>query len=204
MEQKEQYVNEIKAIRQMMEQSSRFLSLSGLSGILIGVFAITGAVIANYLVRNTDLSKGDLLTQLFILAVIILVVSLVTVVVLTYRKAIHDGHKIWNKGTRLLILNLSIPLISGGILTSIFVARGLYETVAAALLVFYGLALVNAAKYTRQEIYYMGLCQIATGIIAALLPAFALLFWSIGFGVIHILYGAIMHFRYDHNSKTKK
>ena len=204
MEQKEKYVNEIKAIRQMMEQSSRFLSLSGLSGIMIGFYAITGAIIANYLIHDSDLPNSDLVSQLFFLAVIILMISLVTVVVLTYRKTIRDGNKIWNKGTRMLILNLAVPLVSGGLLISIFITRGLYETIAPSLLVFYGLALVNAAKFTRQEIYYMGLCQIATGIIAAFLPDYSLILWAFGFGVIHIFYGTVMHFRYDHISKTKK
>jgi hypothetical protein len=204
MEQKEQYVNEIKAIRQMMEQSSRFLSLSGLSGILIGVYAIMGAILANFMLHDTGLTNSDLVSRLFILSIIVLTASLLTVLVLTYRKTLRDGHKIWNKGTRLLLLNLAVPLVSGGILTGIFISRGFYGTVAPALLVFYGLALVNAAKFTRQEIYYMGICQIAIGIFAALLPGYALLFWSFGFGVIHILYGAIMHFRYDQNSKTKK
>lgn len=204
MEQKEQYVNEIKAIRQMMEQSSRFLSLSGLSGIMIGLYAIIGAIIANYLIHDADLPNSNLVSQLFFLSVVILMISLVTVVVLTYRKTIRDGHKIWNKGTRMLILNLAVPLVSGGILISIFISRGLYETIAPSLLAFYGLALVNAAKFTRLEIYYMGLCQIATGIIAAFLPGYSLILWAFGFGVIHIFYGTIMHFRYDHISKTKK
>ena len=194
----------------MMEQSSRFLSLSGLSGILIGVYAIIGAYIAHILVLDKisiydpASFNNEFVLQLVILAIIVLLLSIVTVIVLTYRKTLRDGHKIWNKGTRLLILNLAVPLVSGGILTSIFVVQGLYETIAPLLLVFYGLALVNAAKFTRQEIYYMGLCQIVTGIIAALFPGYALLLWAVGFGVIHIIYGTIMHFRYDHHSKTKK
>ena len=194
----------------MMEQSSRFLSLSGLSGILIGVYALIGAFVANYVINDKEsildtasLNSG-IVSQLIVLAIIVLLVSIVTVIILTYRKTLRDGYKIWNKGTRLLVLNLAVPLVSGGILTSIFVAQGLYGTIAPALLVFYGLALVNAAKFTRQEIYYMGLCQIVTGIIAALLPGYALLLWAFGFGVIHIFYGTIMHFKYDHHAKTKK
>lgn len=194
----------------MMEQSSRFLSLSGLSGILIGVYAIIGAYVAHILVLDKisiydpALFSNEFVLQLVVLAIIVLLLSIVTVIVLTYRKTLRDGYKIWNKGTRLLILNLAVPLVSGGILTSIFVVQGLYGTIAPLLLVFYGLALVNAAKYTRQEIYYMGLCQIVTGIMAALFPGYALLLWAVGFGVIHIIYGTIMHFRYDHHSKTKK
>lgn len=210
MEQKEQYVNEIKAIRQMMEQSSRFLSLSGLSGILIGVYALVGAYLANNIIENKGsglesiLAGSKMVSQLLMLAIIVLALSVISVIILTYRKTKRDGYKIWSKGTRLLIFNLAVPLVSGGILTGIFLAQGFYETIVPALLVFYGLALVNAAKFTRQEIYYMGLCQIITGIIAALLPAYALILWAFGFGIIHILYGTIMHFRYDHHSKTER
>jgi general stress protein CsbA len=210
MGQKEQYVNEIKAIRQMMEQSSRFLSLSGLSGILIGIHALVGTYIANKIIEfevssgNPFLNNYTTVSLLIYLAVIVLVLSFVTIIYLTYRKTKRDGHKIWSKGTRLLMINLAVPLVSGGILTSIFIAREFYVIVAPLLLVFYGLALVNASKFTRQEIYYMGLCQIVIGIIAAVLPGYALFLWAFGFGVIHILYGTIMHFRYEHHSKTKK
>ncbi len=210
MEQKEQFANEIKAIRQMMEQSSRFLSLSGLSGILIGIYALAGAYFAGQVIENktasVNLFTGKVSSVSFIImfAIAVLVISLATVFLLTYRKTKRDGYKIWGKGTRLLIVNLAVPLAAGGLLTGIFVARELYGIVAPLLLVFYGLALVNASKFTRQEIYFMGLCQVATGLVAAVLPQFALPLWAFGFGIVHIVYGTIMHFRYDNNSKTKK
>ncbi len=203
MEKKEQYIDEIKAIKQMMEQSSRFLSLSGLSGILIGIYALIGAYIAN-LAFHSGLEITDLIKKMLGLALIVLLISLATVLILTYRKTVSDGYKVWNKGTRLMILNLAVPLITGGVLTTVFLMKGYYGSIAASLLVFYGLALINAAKYTRQEIYYMGLCQIILGIIAAFIPNQSILLWAFGFGFVHILYGTIMHFRYDNNTKTKK
>ena len=201
MEQKEQYVNEIKAIRQMMEQSSRFLSLSGLSGILIGLYALVGAYYAYRLTEGLVVSEL-VVKKLVYSAVIVLLISIFTVIVLTYRKTKADGHKIWNKGTKLLIQNLLVPLITGGILSAIFILKGYYGALASLLLIFYGMALVNSSKYTRQEIYYMGLLQIALGILAALLPAYSIILWALGFGVVHIFYGAIMHFRYDKKIKN--
>ena len=201
MEQKEQYVNEIKAIRQMMEQSSRFLSLSGLSGILIGLYALVGAYYAYRLTEGLVVSEL-VVKKLVYSAIIVLLISIFTVIVLTYRKTKADGHKIWNKGTKLLIQNLLVPLITGGILSAIFILKGYYGALASLLLIFYGMALVNSAKYTRQEIYYMGLLQIALGILAALLPAYSIILWALGFGVVHIFYGAIMHFRYDKKIKN--
>lgn len=200
----ENYLAEIKEIRKMMEESSRFLSLSGLSGILVGVYALAGAFAAHQILSASNpalkLFNGDETVQLTVLAVIILAVSLITVIALTWNKAKKSGKKIWNPGSRLMLLNLAIPLISGGMLVLIFLYNGNFEFVAGGCLLFYGLALINAAKFTRQEIFYMGLIQTTLGVLAALFPNVGLLLWAFGFGVIHIVYGAVMYFRYEYKS----
>ena len=150
----------------------------------------------------TTLLSELVVKKLVYSAIIVLLISIFTVIFLTYRKTKADGHKIWNKGTKLLIQNLLVPLITGGILSAIFILKGYYGALASLLLIFYGMALVNSAKYTRKEIYYMGLLQMALGILAALLPAYSIIFWALGFGVVHIFYGAIMHFRYDKKIKN--
>lgn len=202
----ENYLAEIKEIRKMMEESSRFLSLSGLSGILIGIYALVGVLIF-YWKMNTpqaieNANSTEIISFLFFMAVSVLIISLITVVLLTYRKASKAGKKIWNAGSRLMLLNLAIPLVTGGLLILIFIFRGVYEIAAPGCLVFYGLALINAAKFTRQEIFYMGIIQVSLGILAALFPAFGLLFWALGFGVIHIIYGAVMYNRYERKSNA--
>lgn len=207
MEKNEQYLNELKEIRQMMEQSSRFLSLSGLSGILIGIYALVGAYLAatvlahNRFPWGTELAADQNVSVLFVLALAILTVSLFTVMILTYRKTRKAGQKIWGKGTRLMMVNLSVPLATGGIFAAILFERGWFEILAPTMLVFYGLSLVNAAKFTRQEIYYMGLSQVVTGILALVLTNYQVILWAFGFGILHIFYGTIMHFRYDQPTK---
>ncbi len=192
----------------MMEQSSRFLSLSGLSGILVGLYALIGAFIAHrmiYLPLPSSYRKifpSEIISNLIVLGSAILILSLVTVVWLTYRKTKNSGKKFWNPGSRLMSIHLAVPLISGGILILVFISRGIFSIVAPSCLVFYGLALVNAAKFTRQEIFYMGLLQITLGIFAALFPGLGLFFWAIGFGVIHVIYGAVMYFRYEQKPKS--
>jgi len=201
----ENYLAEIKEIRKMMEESSRFLSLSGLSGVLAGIYALIGAFIANSLIFSHKLFgkllDSNILTSLLLLATVVLSLSIFTIIILTIRKAKKAGKKFWNAGSRLMLLNLSVPLVAGGILILIFVFRGVYEIVAPGCLIFYGLALVNAAKFTRQEIFYMGLFQLLLGLLAALLPAYAILFWALGFGAIHIIYGTVMYFRYEYKTK---
>lgn len=202
----ENYLAEIKEIRKMMEESSRFLSLSGLSGVLVGIYALLGAFLAESLVYSNKLFGWlfgtNIVADLIYIAAIILFLSLLTLALLTYRRAKKAGTKIWNPGSRLMLLNLAIPLISGGVFILIFVFKGIYEIAAPGCLIFYGLALINAAKFTRQEIFFMGLIQVSLGILAALFPSLGLLFWALGFGVIHIIYGTVMYFRYEHKSKT--
>jgi hypothetical protein len=202
------YLTEIKEIRQMMEQSSRFLSLSGLSGILVGLYALIGAFIAYRMIYFPlpsifrKVFPAEIISSLAILASVILVLSLATVFWLTYRKTKNSGKKFWNPGSRLMSIHLAVPLVSGGILILVFVSRGIFSIVSPSCLVFYGLALVNAAKFTRQEIFYMGLFQICLGILAAILPGLGLLFWALGFGLVHIIYGTVMYFRYEQKPKS--
>ena len=189
----------------MMEESSRFLTLSGLSGILVGIYALIGSFLA-YQIISTNITFGSFpynstASQLIILAVILLIVSLFTVLSLTYNKAKKAGKKIWNPGSRLMLLNLSIPLVSGGLLILIFLIKGVYEIAAPGCLIFYGLALINAAKFTRQEIFYLGLLQLTLGILAAVLPSLGLFIWALGFGVLHIVYGILMYYRYERQIK---
>ncbi|WP_340114127.1 hypothetical protein [Maribellus mangrovi] len=207
MENSEKYLSEIKEIRKMMEESSRFLSLSGLSGILVGIYAMFGAALTYYLVYSGNVDSNffynPVAPKVALIAFIVLVLSLATVIILTIRRVRKAGKKFWNPGTRLMLINLALPLVSGGIFIMVLTSDGIYGIVAAACLIFYGLALTTAAKFTRQEIFYLGIFQIVLGIIAALLPSLGLLFWALGFGVLHIIYGILMYYRYEYNKAPK-
>lgn len=203
----ENYLSEIKEIRKMMEQSSRFFSLSGLSGVLIGIYALAGSYIAYRMIYfpqpafASTLFSGYILVEIFSLAMFVLIISIATTLILTIKRARGTGKNIWNPGSQLMLINLAIPFISGGLFILIFTLRGLYDIVAPASLIFYGLALINAAKFTRQEIFYLGILQIVLGIGATIFPQYGILLWALGFGVLHIIYGTVMYFRYERPSK---
>lgn len=189
----------------MMEESSRFLSLSGLSGILVGVYALIGAFLAHRLLYFNGYYKyidstNEILIICFIAAAV-LALSLLTGMLLTIRRARKLGKKVWNKGSKLMLFNLAIPLITGGIFILVFIFRGMYSIVSPGCLVFYGLALISAAKFTHQEIFYLGLFQILLGILASIFPGYGLFLWALGFGIMHIIYGTLMYFRYEHQMK---
>ena len=197
MNESEKLLSELKNIREIMERSSRFLSLSGLSGILIGIYALIGAFLAYRIVylkfpssyRQVDVN--DVLILLLIIGTSVLVLSLLTIFVLTINKAQKEQKPIWGSGSKLLLINLLIPLVTGGILISTLTLRGYYEIISPCFLIFYGLALVNAAKYTSPEILYLGVIEIGLGLVAAIFPDFGLYLWAVGFGLVHIVYGFI-------------
>ncbi len=194
-------IEDIKAIREMMEKSSKFISLSGLSGILAGLFAIAGAAFAYfYLLRDPSLTDYNRIQELMILladALIVLFLSIGCGLFFSWRKAKKSNQPFMNKVMLRTAYNLAIPLITGGIFCLIFLMKGDIRMVIAGTLIFYGLALVNASKFTFTEVHYLGLTEIILGLIAAIFQSYGLIFWTIGFGVCHILYGFIMYKKYD-------
>jgi hypothetical protein len=126
-----------------------------------------------------------------------LVSSLLVGTLLTIRNSKRKGIKIWDNSTKRLLINLAIPLIAGGLFCLVLLFHGIIGLVAPATLIFYGLALLNASKYTFDDIRYLGLCEIVLGLAGSFFIGYGLLFWSIGFGLLHIIYGAVMYFKYE-------
>lgn len=193
------YLKDISEIKNLMNRSSRFISLSGLSGIFAGIYAIIGALIA-YLFLFPK--SGEFLTLhglnfklLLALLASVAILSIVTAFLLTTHKAKQNNEKIWDSTTRRLLINFLIPLITGGIYIIIKLNSQHYGLSASLMLIFYGLALVNASKYTIGNVKYLGYAQIIIGLICAALPGYGLWFWLLGFGVFHIIYGSIMYLK---------
>jgi len=197
------YLNDISEIKNLMHKSSRFISLSGLSGIMAGIYALIGAALTYYLVDTY--SYGTLLLDGWIFRSVMLVLffvasfSIVTGIILTTRKAKKNGEKIWNQSSRRLIFNFLIPLVAGGLYILIILSQGRYGQTGGLMLIFYGLALVNASKYSLGDIKYLGFIEMTLGLIAAAFPGYGFWLWVIGFGFMHIIYGTWMHFKYDTN-----
>jgi hypothetical protein len=193
------YLKDISEIKNLMNRSSRFISLSGLSGIFAGVYAIIGAAIAYiYLFPK----PGEFLTLhswnfklLLALLASVAILSVVSAYLLTTQKAKKNNEKIWDATTRRLLINFLIPLVTGGIYIIIKLNSQHYGLSASLMLIFYGLALVNASKYTIGNVKYLGYAEIIIGLLCAALPGYGLWFWLLGFGLFHIIYGSIMYIK---------
>lgn len=197
------YLKDISEIKNLMNRSSRFISLSGLSGIFAGIYAIIGAAVAYVYLFP---APGEFLTLhswnfklLLALLASVALLSIVTAYLLTTRKAKKNKESIWDATTRRLLINFLIPLVTGGIYIIIKLNSQHYGLTASLMLIFYGLALVNASKYTIGNVKYLGYAEITIGLICAALPGYGLWFWLLGFGLFHIIYGSIMYLKEQKN-----
>jgi len=205
MKQTKDYLEDISEIRNIMERSSSFISLSGLSGIMAGIYALLGSFAAYrivyseklILIREVYINEQATILKLSVVALIVLILAVTTGIYLTARKSTKNPLRFSEPGFRNLMINLLIPLIAGCLFILILVSRGFYSIVAPSFLIFYGLALVNGSKFTLRDIRYLGILEVFLGLISAMIPGYGLIFWALGFGVMHILYGTFMYFKYE-------
>jgi hypothetical protein len=203
-------VEDLKTIRKLMEESTRFLSLSGLSGVFAGIFAIAGALAAYFFILNNgsihydeyfmSLSAKETLVlrwQLVADAAIVLALSVLSAFYFSIKKAKRQGKSFWTPVSRRLLINLLIPLTTGGFFVFILLVQNHVQLIVPGMLIFYGLALVSAGKFTYDEVFYLGLFEIFTGLISSFFPGLGLFFWIFGFGILHIIYGVVMYRKYE-------
>lgn len=201
-----EYEKDLASIRNLMDRSAKFISLSGLSGILAGIYALGGAAAAYFLIqyprtlldyRTQSITEPVTLLQLILIAGVVLGASICTGLWLTQRKTLQQNTSLWTPASKQLLQKVAIPLCTGGIFILIMLYTGHFGLAAPACLIFYGLALIHGSSNTLDEIRYLGFSEIVIGLICALYPGYGLLFWALGFGVLHIVYGAILYNKYD-------
>ena len=201
------YLDDIGEIKHLMNKSSRFMSLSGLSGILAGIYALIGTtLVSNIIYKDNPLTKDSYQTlvldetsmlNIFAIAFAVVSISIITAIFFSWKKAKLYNEKLWDIASRRLMINFMIPLATGGFFIIALIEKEIYVFVAPLTLVFYGLALVNASKYTLGYIRYFGVTMILIGLSSVWFLGYGLFFWALGFGLCHIIYGALVHLKYE-------
>lgn len=201
---RDKYFEDLKEIKDTMNRATRFISLSGLSGVSTGVMALLGALLAyqtifknyDYLVYNSVEINVESLWYLILIAVGTLVLSIGGAIFFTNRKTKKQHQRVWDIQAKRLVINLSIPLVTGGLLCLMLLLKGFVGFLCPLTLIFYGLALINGSKYTFTEIRNLGIIEILLGLIAFQFINYGILFWALGFGVFQIIYGLIVQKKY--------
>ena len=199
------HLKDIQEMRAMMERNSKFLSLSGLSGVSAGLYALIGAVAAwLYAGRSLDYihtpilhTHSELMNFLALDASLVMVFAVGLAALFSRRMAKKKNLPLWTPSSKLLLINLLIPLVAGGAFCLILLSHGVIALIPAGMLLFYGMALLNASKFTLPEMRYLAITELVLGLACALWIGHGLIFWALGFGVAHIVYGAVMYIKYE-------
>lgn len=203
MKKPEQELAEIKA---MMERSTRFLSLSGLAGVLAGIYAFVGAGIAYYWIYFPDTTYGqgitsksdaELQVNLMAVAMVVLILAIGSAYLLSQQKSQRNSQQFWSPASKRFLLALFIPVVAGGLFSFALIHESTHQLIAPATLIFYGLGLINASHFTLGEIKNLGIGQLILGTLAAFFPEYGLICWALGFGILHVIYGSMMYYKYD-------
>lgn len=196
------YMNKDKAlesvfeIKELMEKSSKFISISGIAAILAGIYALVGAYVATQIITQ-GMCLSATLESMAIIALSVLAAAAVTAGILSYCKSKKTGQKFFSRLTYRALWNFSLPMLAGGVVCVSILMRGYYDIMASVMLLFYGLALVNTSKFTYSSVAWLGYAFICLGAVDSFWAGHSLLFWAIGFGGFHILYGILFYLHYE-------
>ncbi|MCD8093652.1 MAG: hypothetical protein LUF01_12830 [Bacteroides sp.] len=183
-------VNEIK---ELMEKSSKFVSLSGMTAVLAGIYALAGAFVAG------NLLDSDRREELIMIASTALTASVITAGILSWYKAKKMGQKLFSKLTYRIAWNFALPLLTGGLFCIALLLHEVYGLISSVMLLFHGLSLVNVSKFTYSNVAWLGYAFLGLGILDCFFEGHGLLFWTIGFGGFHVLYGVLFYLQYERN-----
>ena len=214
MHESREHLQTLTDIRSLMERSAKFLSLSGLSGVSAGVIALAGAAVVYGRLRTDwfhilsydrlelydNSARADIEQFLVTVALLVLMLALLAGTYFTVRKARRQGLTVWNASSKRLLWAMSLPLATGGVFCVALLYYNLIWLVAPATLTFYGLALLNGSKYTLRDVESLAYCEIGLGLLSLFWPGYNLLAWAVGFGILHVVYGLAMYYKYERNT----
>ncbi|MEO7145741.1 MAG: hypothetical protein ABI165_19780 [Bryobacteraceae bacterium] len=181
-------IDHLRFIRETMESAVSFTAVPGWGGCLMGVTALVAACIA---VRQTT-PQAWLNTWLVegALAIGIGAASM-------HRKARAAGLAMFSTPARKFVLSFAPPLAVGALLTAALYRAGMNTTIPGMWLLLYGTGIVTGGAFSVRVVPLMGVCFMVEGAAALFAPAQwgnALL--AIGFGGLHLVFGAIIARRY--------
>lgn len=196
-------IDDLRYIRSTMERSSKLLTLSGISGVAAGCIAFVGAYFAYNILYDELSFTGNILLDMFLLAALVMLLAIAFGIYFSLRKARKVGQKLFNGISLGIFKDGGIPLCIGGVFCLILLSNNYLNLIPAAMLIFYGIALIGFGARSYRDIRVLGACEITLGFLSGFIPEYGLLFWTIGFGFLHIVYGIFMYLKYDRNTKAE-
>jgi hypothetical protein len=185
----------LRVIRQTMERSTKYSTLSGLSGVLIGLAAIAGVLATNWL--TGDAPPGASVyrhpSALALVWVSVLVMAVAIDFACNKRRAARVGkHVVSPLGAHIVLAALP-AFLAGGVLTLFFYQHALLYYVWGVWMLSYGLAISAVGLFSVKPVLALGAAFVLAGAVTLLLPLpYHLYMMALTFGGFHIGYGVVM------------
>ena len=198
-----------------LEQSSRFISLSGFSGIFVGLCGLLGAYITHNLVSTESHTDKEMLEiiggfdyynmtvhqfvgeNLIFLALFTILFALLFAFYFTTLRSRRNRVPIWDEKIKRQISVLCLPNIVGAIFIMRLVLTANYGYIVPSALIFYAISLINIRRFTTGEVALLGYLLLLLGVVNLWMQGWGILFFGFGFGVLHVIYGIVTFFLYE-------
>jgi len=178
----------LKFIRETMERSTHFTAVPGYGGMLMGATAIVAAYIA--------LQQATLRDRLIVWlteACLAFAIGLLAM----WQKSKIAKTSLFSAPARKFAFGFAPSLIAGVVITLGLWRFEHYEMMAPAWMLLYGAAVVTGGAFSVRIVPLMGWMFIGLGAIAiALPPGYGNYLMGLSFGLLHIIFGAIIAKRY--------
>ena len=181
-----------------MQQNSSYFSLSGLSGILVGIYGL----LTVYMVHMLTSTYGDgfdgssqlpialLEIGILVLAVVMILVALITLRIRAKRSAKKHNEKLWSPFSKKLRFHTLILLLLFIVILAVVANKGYYSIITPLMLLLYGIFLLNLSRLVGR-LRYLAFAELILATIAYFIYDKELLFLGLGFGIFHIIYGIV-------------
>ena len=181
-------MDNLRFIRSAMESSASFTSVPGLGGVVVGLTGLFAGVLAGL---------PALASHWLTIWVIAATIALIQGGLFMAKKARGQGVSLSRGVGRRFFFSVTPPLVAAAVLTVVLDGTSASGFIPGLWLVMYGSAVISGGTYSVRPVPVMGICFMALGLVALVAPwTWANSLLTLGFGGLHIVFGAIIARRY--------
>lgn len=167
-------------IRDTMESASTFTAISGWGLVAVGGVGLLAATLAWRTGSDTSLR-----VWLSAAAISVVIAGLSTAL-----KANSLATPLWSGALRKIVWVMTPALATGALLTYALAIAGARHLLPGAWLALYGVGVTAGGVFSVRALRWMGVQLVVLGGLALLAPQYGLALLALGFGGLHVAYGA--------------
>ena len=181
-------IDNLRYIRETMERAGSFTAVPGWGGVTMGITAVAAAVVAGW-----QISPDRWLATWLMEGAVAIAIGVIAM----QQKARAAGLEMWSAPARKFVFSFVPPMFAGAVLTFALWRAGLMHLIPGTWLLLYGTGVITGGAFSVRVVPIMGGGFLALGAAALVSPAALSNLWlGLGFGGLHIVFGAMIARKY--------